>query len=167
MTKNIIENILRRVEALTELRKKFREWLPNEQRREYYESTMLYPDDPFREKDVSDGIFKWPLVSENEEKHKKYERYVKYRLWSSSAGRYYDLDGRRLRLAKKTEKGLKYLGRIERRGWIVVSEAEVKKEDLYSDDVVVAVDERLKKLPKFPLEKIEFLKEDFPEMFKE
>jgi hypothetical protein len=45
----IIDNVMRRVEALTEYRTKFRkEWLPSEERRNCYESTFLYPEDPFR-----------------------------------------------------------------------------------------------------------------------
>ena len=45
----IVDNVMRRVEALTECRRKFRkEWLPSEERRNCYESTFLYPEDPFR-----------------------------------------------------------------------------------------------------------------------
>jgi len=45
----IVDNVMRRVEALTEYRRKFRkEWLPSEERRNCYESTFLYPEDPFR-----------------------------------------------------------------------------------------------------------------------
>ncbi|MEM3661101.1 MAG: hypothetical protein QXU11_12050 [Thermoproteota archaeon] len=50
---------------------------------------------------------------------------------------------------------------------MIIDKAKVREEDLDREDIVVAVDERLEKLPKFSLEKIEFLKENFPEMFKE
>ncbi|MEM3426441.1 MAG: hypothetical protein QXI42_11680 [Thermoproteota archaeon] len=59
------------------------------------------------------------------------------------------------------------MGRVNRKGWVIIDKAKVREEDLDREDIVVAVDERLEKLPKFSLEKIEFLKEDFPEMFKE
>lgn len=170
----IIENILKRTEALTELRKKFREWLPNDKRREYYESTMLFPEDPFRRRfylpDVtpalgfSDSKFederricKWP--SKDPEADKR----LKQKLFEGHP-KYYNFDGYRLRLAVKTEKGLKFLGKADRRGWIKID--EIKREDLHREDVIIAIDKKMKKLEKFPLEKIEFLKEDFPEMFK-
>ncbi|MBO3799240.1 MAG: hypothetical protein QW491_02220 [Thermoproteota archaeon] len=59
------------------------------------------------------------------------------------------------------------MGRVNKKGWVIIDKAKVREEDLDREDIVVAVDERLEKLPKFSLEKIEFLKEDFPEMFKE
>ncbi|MEM3745960.1 MAG: hypothetical protein QXN67_00610 [Thermoproteota archaeon] len=59
------------------------------------------------------------------------------------------------------------MGRVNRKGWVIIDKAKVREEDLDREDIVVAVDERLEKLPKFSLEKIEFLKENFPEMFKE
>jgi len=36
----ILAHALIRIEALTELRRKFREWLPNEKRQKYYENTI-------------------------------------------------------------------------------------------------------------------------------
>ncbi|MBO3798301.1 MAG: hypothetical protein QXI42_09670 [Thermoproteota archaeon] len=181
----VVENTLVRVEALKEFRGKFREWLPNERRREYYENTILFPEDPFRRRfrmpDVVDRdsgfslrkyegiryLYKWPSCIGNPEVERKYESSVKHELWSSLSGKYYDLEGYRLRLAKKTERGLRFLGKVNRKGWVIIDKAKVREEDLNREDIVIAVDERLEKLPKFPLEKIEFLKEDFPEMFKE
>jgi hypothetical protein len=178
----VVENTLVRVEALKELRWKFREWLPSEERREYYESTMLFPEDPFRRKfripdvvDRSSGfswrkydgpryLYKWPLKSGSDELDKKYEQTLKLELWDTESFKYYDLDGYRIRLAIKTEKGLKFLGKVNRKGWVKIN--EIKKEDLTREDIVIAVDKKMKRLPKFPLEKIEFLNEDFPEMFK-
>ncbi|MBO3842205.1 MAG: hypothetical protein FGF48_07300 [Candidatus Brockarchaeota archaeon] len=69
-------------------------------------------------------------------------------------------------MAKKAGTGLRFLGRVNKKGWAIIDKKRVREEDLDREDVIVAVDERLEKLPKFPLEKIEFLKEDFPEMFK-
>ncbi|MEM3586385.1 MAG: hypothetical protein QXO71_03590, partial [Candidatus Jordarchaeaceae archaeon] len=153
--------------------------------REYYENTMLFPEDPFRRRfrmpDVVDRdsgfslrkyegiryLYKWPSCIGNPEVERKYESSVKHELWSSLSGKYYDLEGYRLRLAKKTERGLRFLGRVNRKGWVIIDKAKVREEDLNREDIVIAVDDRLEKLPKFSLEKIEFLKEDFPEMFKE
>jgi hypothetical protein len=53
-----------------------------------------------------------------------------------------------------------------KKGWIKIDKSMVEEEDLGREDVVIAVDEKLEKLPKIPLEKIEFLREDFPELFK-
>ncbi|MEM3489607.1 MAG: hypothetical protein QXO75_08165 [Nitrososphaerota archaeon] len=92
---------------------------------------------------------------------------LKHELWDAESFKYYDLDGLRLRLTKKTERGLRFLGRVNRKGWVIIDKAKVREEDLNREEIVIAVDERLEKLPKFPLEKIEFLQEDFPEMFKE
>jgi hypothetical protein len=187
----IFENIVRRADALTELRRRFREWLPSDERRAYYESTMLFPEDPFRWKFyIPEGGFpvpewwksdlpfrrryegprilcKWP-PNVDPDLDKRYERKLKEELWSSESFRYYDFDGNRLRLAKKTKSGLRFLGKVTNRkkGWIKIDKSMVEEEDLDREDVVIAVDERLEKLPKIPLEKIEFLKEDLPEMFK-
>jgi len=181
----VIEEVLKRIEALTELKRRFGEWLPSEERKEYYENTMLFPEDPFRFKcyipsviDRSSGfswrkyegmryICKWPFKIGDKEVDKKYKRVLKHELWDAESFKYYDLDGYRLRLAKKTEKSIKFLGRVNRKGWVIIDKAKVREEDLEGEDIVIAVDEKLEKLPKFPLEKIEFLKEDFPEMFKE
>ncbi|MGC8935466.1 MAG: hypothetical protein ACP5LN_09945 [Thermoproteota archaeon] len=47
----IIDNIMKLTDPPMEYRRKFRkEWLPSEERRNCYESTFLYPEDPFREK---------------------------------------------------------------------------------------------------------------------
>ncbi|MBS7654733.1 MAG: hypothetical protein QXT54_04260 [Thermoplasmatales archaeon] len=181
----ILDSILTRAEALTELRRKFREWLSSEERRNCYEKTMLFPEDPFRRcfhipdvVDKSSGfswkkyegmrfLCKWPFKSGDDKVDKKYEQVLKHELWDAESFKYYDLDGLRLRLTKKTERGLRFLGRVNRKGWVIIDKAKVREEDLNREDIVIAVDERLEKLPKFPLEKIEFLQEDFPEMFKE
>jgi hypothetical protein len=182
----VIENILKRIETLTELDRKFGEWLWSEKRRECYESTMIFPNDPFRWRchipsviDSKSGfswknyegmryLCKWPFQSMNQEEDRKYERMLKQELWSSESFRYYDFDGNRLRLAKKTKSGLRFLGKVTNRkkGWIKIDKSMVKEEDLDREDVVIAVDEKLEKLPMIPLEKIEFLREDFPELFK-
>jgi hypothetical protein len=60
---------------------------------------------------------------------------------------------------------LKFLGKPDRIGRIGLRKV-IKEEDLDKENIVIAVDSKMKRLPKFPLEKIEFLKEDFPEMFK-
>ncbi len=167
----VVEKTLVRAEALAELRRRFREWLPSEERKRYYEDTMLFPEDPFRRRirapdaTPAEG-FSWSRFEgrprlckiENASKHSfvEYQKLVKY----------YDLDGNRLRLARKVDGRLKFIGRVDRRGRVRIDETELRKENLDRDDIVIAVDKRMKKLPKFPLEKIEFLKEDFPEMFK-
>jgi len=53
-----------------------------------------------------------------------------------------------------------------KKGWVKIDKSRVREWDLNREDIVITVDERLEKLPKIPLEKIEFLKEDFSEMFK-
>ncbi|MEM2087523.1 MAG: hypothetical protein QXF52_02460 [Thermoproteota archaeon] len=58
------------------------------------------------------------------------------------------------------------MGRVNKKGWVFIDNAKVREEDLNREDIVITADEKLEKLSKFPLEKIEFLKEDFPEMFK-
>lgn len=126
----ILDSILTRAEALTELRRRFREWLSDEERRNCYEKTMLFPEDPFRRcfhipdvVDKSSGfswkkyegkrfLYKWPLKSGDDKVDKKYERVLKHHLWDAESFKYYDLDGLRLRLAektKKTKKGLRFL----------------------------------------------------------
>lgn len=178
---SIIDGVLRRVEAMTELRRRFRETMLDERRRVYYESTILFPEDPFRRRfripslPVKDFSFrkyegarrlcKWP-PNVDPEMDESYERRLKEDLWDSESFKYYDFDGQRLRLAKRTRTGLRFLGRVDKKGWIKIDKRRVKEDDLKREDIVIAADERLEKLPKFPLEKIEFLKEDFPEMFK-
>jgi hypothetical protein len=159
-----VESVIKRANALTELRKKFREWLASVKRKEYYESTMLYLEDPFRKERLPDYLYKWPLTSENKEAE-RYGRQIKRELLEGVI-RCYNLDGQRLRLAKRTKTGLRFLGRVSKNGWIKIDRRNVKEEDLDREDIVIVVDEKLEKLPKFPLEKIEFLKEDFPELFK-
>jgi hypothetical protein len=172
----IIENTLRKANLLTKLREKVRSWLPSEERRSYYESTMLFPEDPFRRRigyfpDVTpvEGfhlsrfekrcLCKWPVTD------KEGEKVWKHSVWEYWWVKYYDLDGNRLRLAMKSDKELKFLGKPDKIGRIDLRKV-IKKEDLDKEHIVVAVDRKMKRLPKFPLEKIEFLKEDFPEMFK-
>jgi hypothetical protein len=41
----------------------------------------------------------------------------------------------------------------------------LKEEDLDKETLVIVVDKRMKRLPKIPLEKMQFLREEFPEMF--
>ena len=163
--KEVVDRVIRRVEALTELRRRFREWLPSDERRGYYESTMLYPEDPFRERTIMNQIIEWPHKSGDPKKNAEHERWSKAALMLEGRvkplRKYYNFDGYRLRLARKTGENLEFLGKIIEGGMIVYDEEMLPKED-----TVVAVDEKLDKLLKFSLEKIEFLKEDFPEMFK-
>lgn len=165
----VIDKVIRGVEALTELRRNFREWLPSDKRREYYQSTMLYPEDPFRERMPVNYIIKWPYKSCDLKKDAEEERSIKVSLWYDGRikppRKYYNFDGYGLRLARKTGENLEFLGKIIERG--VITYDDIGGEDLNREDIVIAVDERLEKLQKFPLEKIEFLREDFPEMFKE
>ena len=165
MNDKIVDDVLDRAKALAELRGKFREWLSDERRKEYYENTMLYPEDPFREGRLPDFLYKWPPGSVDKETYEWYLKQVKSELWEGII-RCYNLDGCRLRLARKTRTGFRYLGRVDKKGWIKIDKSKIREEDLGREDIIVAVDERLERLPKFPLEKIEFLKEDFPEMFK-
>ncbi|MEM3957218.1 MAG: hypothetical protein QXO47_03330 [Thermoproteota archaeon] len=189
--KQIVENVLKRVDALTELRKRFREWLPSDKRKEYYESTMLFPEDPFRRRfripfatpapGYSDSKFegrrclrKWPYESGNPEVDREYEKKLKHDIWEfCDIKRYYNFEGYRLRLARKINGRLKFLGQANRRGLLKAEEqlggirSGIKEEDLDREDIIIAVDKRMKRLEKMLLEKIEFLKEDFPEMFKE
>ena len=181
----IIENVLKRSEALAKLERKFNEWLVSEERKVCYERTMVFPDDIFRwachipsaigseesrpfwrKYEGPRFLCKWPFKSGNDDMDKKYEWELKRELWNAESFRYYDLDGRRLRLAKKTKTGFRYLGRVDKKGWIKIDKSRVREEDLSREDIVIAVDKGLERLPKFSLEKIEFLKEDFPEMFK-
>ncbi|MGC9015073.1 MAG: hypothetical protein ACP5KW_11915 [Thermoproteota archaeon] len=170
----VIDKVIRGTTALTELRRKFREWLPSDERKEYYENTMLYPEDPFRERTVINNITKWPFKGGSPSEDIEHERSIKVMSWYNtffyhsknlkSLRKHYSFDGYRLRLARKTENNLEFLGKVVE-GEVIVYD-EIKEEDLTREDIVIAVDKKMKRLPKFPLEKIEFLKEDFPEMFK-
>lgn len=161
----VIDNVLKRTEAVIEFKRKFREWLVREERRDYWEETAAPQAKKILEMYRWKKILKWPMELKDSEMEKKYVREAKSKVLGSSAG-VYDLNGCRLRLAKKTERGLRFLGRVNGKGWVIIDKAKVREEDLNREDIVIAVDDRLEKLPKFPLEKIEFLKEDFPEMFK-
>jgi len=183
----IIESVLKRVEVLSELKRRWEEWLPSDERREYYESTIAFPEDyPARYRiygghsgvrrlglyEGMPSLRKYPLESGNPEWDKDEERHLKLWLWDGS--KEYNLDGYRLRLAIKTERGVELLGKPDRKGWIKLKkegsifEAEAKKERdeiLSRKDLVIVVDKRMKRLPKIPLEKMRFLREEFPEMF--
>ena len=184
----IIENTLRRVEILSELKRRWEEWLPSDERRECYESTIVCPEDyparyrvyggwhsGIRRPGLYEGmpsLRKYPLESGNPELDEKVEQGLKLCLWDGS--KEYNLDGYRLRLAVKTERGVELLGKPDRKGWITLKkegsifEAEAKKERdeiLSRKDLIIVVDKRMKRLPKIPLEKMQFLREDFPEMF--
>lgn len=176
----IIENTLRRVEILSELKRRWEEWLPNDERRECYESTIVCPEDyptryrvyggwhsGIRRPGLYEGVpllRKYPLESGNLERDKRGEKSVKLCLWDGF--KVYNLDGYRLRLAIKTERGVELLGKPDRKGRIVLNEKGIlKEEDLDKETLVIVVDKRMKRLPKIPLEKMQFLREEFPEMF--
>ena len=61
---------------------------------------------------------------------------MKYMLWSLE-NKFYNLDGYRLRLALKSEKGLKFLGKVITNGRVRIDESEIKREELYRDDIVI------------------------------
>ncbi|MGB9726447.1 MAG: hypothetical protein ACPLZ8_07405 [Fervidicoccaceae archaeon] len=185
----VVDNVLRRAEAVVEFKKRFREWLAREERREYWENTAIPESKRSIEKLDWKYMLKWPIELEDSEIMRQYERYTKGVL-SYHWVRAYNLDGYRLQLAKKTERGLKFVkfekemrkkvvsevhpnGREERKEVMMpeyiakIGEEEIEKEKLKGEDMVIAVNKRCGKLEKIPLERIEFLKEDFPEMFKQ
>jgi len=51
---------------------------------------------------------------------------------------------------------LRFLGKVINRKKEWIGASGIREEDLDREDVVIAVDEKLEKLPKIPLEKIEF-----------
>jgi hypothetical protein len=112
------------------------------------------------------------LESGNPELDGKVEQGLKLWLWDGS--KEYNLDGYRLRLAVKTERGVELLGKPDRKGWIKLKKEgsifetrakEERDEILSRKDLIIVVDKRMKRRPKIPLEKMQFLREDFPEMF--
>jgi hypothetical protein len=160
----IINEVLKRIEALTEHLKRMKtEWFPSEERRKCYEETKLFRDDPFRERIWSRVICKWPLKRDREF-DKKYEDVVRDELIESLKDprhKVYNLDGYKLRLADYklvTEKVRTKVIESEK-----VVEREILKEKIEGGKIIV---DKHSRLYKFPLEKIEFLKEDFPELFK-
>jgi len=153
----IVDNIMKRVYALAEIKRKFRkEWLPSEERRKCYESTMRYPEDPYRERFWGDEkphigfreIVNWPTGNkeEDEKLRSAIENLVREEALSYEKGeqaeisRIYNLDGYRL----------EWVNYKFENGKIVGGELRINKRKTY----------------KFPLEKIEFLKEEFPELWK-
>jgi len=183
----IIESVLKREEVLSELKRRWEEWLPSDERRECYESTIVCPEDyparyriygghnGIRRPGLYEGmpsLRKYPLESGNPELDEKVEQGLKLCLWDGS--KEYNLDGYRLRLAVKTERGVELLGKPDRKGWIKLKKEgsifetrakEERDEILSRKDLIIVVDKRMKRLPKIPLEKMQFLREDFPEMF--
>jgi len=154
----IVDNVMRRVEALTEYRRKFRkEWLPSEERRNCYESTFLYPEDPFRKSWFYYRLVKWPFKSSNDEINKAYENGIRNELLEHLKyyfGIYYSGGG----------KISKYSDLYNLDGYNL----ELVNYKLESKEIVggeIKINKR-KRIYKFPLEKIEFLKEDFPELWK-
>jgi len=153
----IIDNIMKRVDALAEIKRKFRkEWLPSEERRKCYESTMRYPEDPYREGFRWDRkphmefrkLINWPTGNKEEDRYYKSDieflareealRYEKGEQTEISS--IYNLDGYRLELVNYEFKNGKIIG----------GRLKINK----------------KVTCRFPLEKIEFLKEEFPELWK-
>ena len=161
---HIINEVIKRTDALTEHLKRMKsEWFPSEERRNYYEETKLFRDDPFRERIWSRVICKWPL-KRDEEFNRKYEDVMRDELIESLSEprhKVYNLDGYKLRLVNYRLVPEKVRTKVVENGKVV--EHEVLKEKI--EDGTIIVDKR-SRLYKFPLEKIEFLKEDFPEMFK-
>ncbi|NHV98204.1 MAG: hypothetical protein HA496_01000 [Thaumarchaeota archaeon] len=163
----VIDNVLKRAEAVIEFKKRFREWLAREERREYWEGTAIPESKRSIEMHKWRYMVKWPIELKDPEMMRRYERQIKYDLSDDSA--VYNLDGYRLRLAKKTERGLKFvkLEKKELKHVGKVDEEEIDEEGLRKrDDIVVAINKRHRRLEEVSLEKIEFLKEDFPELFK-
>jgi len=143
----VVGNAIRRATALAEHRKRFKlEWLPSQERKKAYESTMLFEKDPFRKSTQTRHFCKWPFKTGNYELDSWYEGRVREDLeglfWPV-----YDLNGHGLKLVGH-ETYAEPLGRKRARGG------------------QIAIDEGASLEP-FPLEKIEFLKEDFPELFGE
>jgi len=153
----IIDNIMKGVDALAEIKRKFRkEWLPSEERRKCYESTMRYPEDPYREGFRWDRkphmefrkLINWPTGNKEEDKYYKSdieflarEEALKYEKGEQTEiSSIYNLDGYRLELANYEFKNGKIIG----------GRLKINK----------------KVTCRFPLEKIEFLKEEFPELWK-
>lgn len=152
----IIDNIMRRVDALAEIKRKFRkEWLPSEERKKCYESTMQYPEDPYREGFQSDKkphigfrkLINWPTGNKEEDEKYKGEveilvreevlRYEKGEQAEISS--IYNFDGYRL----------EWVNYKFENGKIVGGKLKINK----------------KETCKFPLEKIEFLREEFSELW--
>jgi hypothetical protein len=51
-------------------------------------------------------------------KDRKYERMLKREFWDSVSARYYNLNGYRLRLVKRTDNSLRFPSKVNRKEWV-------------------------------------------------
>jgi hypothetical protein len=139
----IIENCLKRVKVMSEWRRRFRTWLSSIERKQYYESTKGHLDVFMRERKgwvVTGGVnlVKWPVKDRNT--REKIINHHIYRCLSHGAP-IFTLDGYGI-VGYRINHDYKFKFWVDRK------------------------QKKFRKLSLIPLEKIEFLKEDFPEMFK-
>jgi len=138
----IVENCLKRVRVISEWRRRFRTWFSSSERIQFYESTKIIHEAPVRARknwylEAVYGLIKWPIKDT-----KTREKLVKDKIWEYlyHGANLFTLDG--YGIAGYID------GKCRLRFWV--------------DDK----EKKYKKLRPIPLEKIEFLKEDFPELWK-
>jgi hypothetical protein len=139
----IVENCMKRVKVISEWRRRFRTWLSSTERKQYYESTKG-PLDVFKHErrrwvvTGGVGLVKWPVKDKNV-REKIISHHI-YRYLSHGAP-IFTLDGYGI-VGYRINHDYKFKFWVDRK------------------------QKKFRKLSLIPLEKIEFLKEDFPEMFK-
>jgi hypothetical protein len=142
----IVENALKRASALAEHRWRMRrEWFPSDERRQHYESTMLHEDDPFRKKHENRYryLVRYPYGIRDSGMESWAEHLVRERFERQMGPVFvYNLEGYSIELiGYEVDK----YGR-KRGGELIIN--------------------KNKKLEPFPLERIGFLRDDFPELFR-
>ncbi|MEM2598595.1 MAG: hypothetical protein QW482_02640 [Thermoproteota archaeon] len=158
----VIMATMRRIRALVEYRRRFRAWLPSEERRSFYESTRRFPPHTTLLGNMAE-LCAWPLgIPEKEE---KYEEYLKKRIMScmyyddvvkNKQGKmeplhpFYNLDGYSVKLVGDMFFEQKAPGQEP----VARARGEVK--------LVIDKENRLEPMP---LNEVEFLREDYPELF--
>ncbi|MEM3465580.1 MAG: hypothetical protein QW566_03805 [Candidatus Jordarchaeales archaeon] len=139
----VIDNVLKRTEAVIEFKKRFREWLAREERRDYWEGTAVPQAKKLIEVHKWKHMLKWPIKLENPKMEKRYTYQAKWEALYYSAG-VYDLDGNRLRPALKSEKGIRFFKWEEKPGNIIkIDDEEIQRDELFKrDDLTIAQNKR-------------------------
>ncbi|MEM2930850.1 MAG: hypothetical protein QW797_08350 [Thermoproteota archaeon] len=140
----IVENCIRRVKVMSEWRKRFRAWLPSMERKHFYENTKIGYTARMLKKGNwwstgVEGLIKWP-VKDRKIREKVIRNHI-YRYLDHGA-HLFTLDGYGI-IGYRIDHEYKFKFWVDRR------------------------QKKFQRLKPIPLEKIGFLREDFPEMFKE
>ncbi|MBO3840555.1 MAG: hypothetical protein QXI27_07220 [Nitrososphaerota archaeon] len=143
-TEDIIKNVIERIKVISKWRKEFRTWLSSLQRKEFYEGSKRVCEVYKREREKwwvtgSPGLIKWPV--DNKKVREILMEYHIYRYLDHGAP-LFTFDGYGI-VGYRMGHEYKFKFWVDRR------------------------QKKFQRLKPLPLEKIEFLKEDFPEMFKE